>query len=77
MAAVDRGGGTLERLSLNITEATSDALTEAMTISGDSKTASCNKALRTYALLLRAQAAGGAVYMREGEGAELERLRLL
>jgi hypothetical protein len=72
-----RSGGAFERVTVNLTQKTSQALADAVTISGDSKTDSINKGLQAYALLQRIQAAGGAIYLREKDGAELERLRLL
>jgi hypothetical protein len=72
-----RSGGAYERITVNLTEKTSAALAESVAISSDSKTDSINKALQAYALLLHAQNAGGAIYLREKDGAELERLRLL
>ena len=70
-------GGSYERVTVNLTEKTSHALAETIRTSGHSKTDSINKALQVYALLQHAQAMGGAVYLREKDGAELERLRLL
>lgn len=72
-----RSGGSHERLTVNLTEKTSTALAAAVAATGDSKTDSINKALPMYALLQTVQAAGGAIYLRERDGAELERLRVL
>lgn len=72
-----RTGGAFERVTVNLTEKSSQALAASVEISGDSKTDNINKALQAYAMLLRAQDAGGAVYLREKDGAELERLRFL
>lgn len=72
-----RSGGAFERITVNLTEKTSLALADSVAISSDSKTDSINKALQTYALLLRTLDAGGAIYLREKDGAELERIRLL
>lgn len=72
-----RIGGSFERVTVNLTEKTSIAFAEAVRMSTDSRTDVINKALQTYAMLLAAQTAGGAVYMRESDGAELERVRLL
>jgi len=74
---IGRGGGAYERVTVNLTEKTSNALADTVRISGDSKTDSINKALQVYALLQRIQEMGGAMYLREKDGAELERLRLL
>ena len=70
-------GGALERLTINLTQKSSEALAEAMGLTRDSKTNSVNKALQLYALLQAAQAKGGAIYLREAADTELERLRVL
>ena len=72
-----RGGGSAERVTVNLTQKTSQALSDAVRITGDSKTDSINKALQVYGLLQQIQELGGAIYLREKDGAELERLRLL
>lgn len=72
-----REGGSHERVTVNLTEKSSEALAEAVRITRDSKTDSINKALQLYALLQRIQADGGAIYLREKPEAELERLRVL
>jgi hypothetical protein len=72
-----RGGGSYERITVNLTEKASYALADSVQISRDSKTDCINKALQLYGLLQRIQEAGGAVYLREKDGAELERLRVL
>jgi len=72
-----RGGGSYERVTVNLTEKTSHALADAVRVTGDSKTDSINKALQMYGLLQQVQEAGGAIYLRERDGAELERLRVL
>jgi hypothetical protein len=72
-----RSGGAYERVTVNLTEKTSLALAETVELNADSKTDTINKALQAYALFLRVQAGGGAIYLRERDGAELERIRLL
>ncbi|MFI2577460.1 hypothetical protein ACH5AJ_35305 [Streptomyces rochei] len=76
-ASATRGGGSYERVTVNLTEKTARALAEAVSITSDSKTDTINKALQMYALLQRVQEDGGAIYLREKDGAELERLRML
>ncbi|MFB9415623.1 hypothetical protein [Dactylosporangium matsuzakiense] len=71
-----REGGSHERVTVNLTKKTSDALTEAVRLSRDSKTDTINKALQVYALLQQVEADGGAIYLRENAGAEQERLRV-
>ena len=75
--ATGRGGGSHERVTVNLTRKTSDALADAVRLTGDSKTDTINKALQVSQLLQEVQAAGGAVYLREKLDAELERLRVL
>ena len=72
-----RTGGAYERVTINLTERASAALAGAVAVTADSKTDTLNKAILTYELLVRIQAAGGAFYLRERDGAELERIRLL
>jgi hypothetical protein len=64
-------------VTVNLTEKTSHALDDTVRITGDSRTDSINKALVLFGLLQRVQDQGGAIYIREKDGAELERLRLL
>lgn len=72
-----RTGGSYERITVNLTEKASEALAEAIRIAGDSKTDSINKALQLYGFFQQLYEAGGAVYLRQKDGAELERLRIL
>jgi hypothetical protein len=72
-----RGGGSHERITVNLTEKASEALASAVLLSRDSKTDCINKALLLYELLHQVQNSGGAVYLREGPTAEVERLRVL
>jgi hypothetical protein len=71
-----RGGGSHERVTVNLTKKSSDALAEAVRLGQDSKTDTINKALQVYALLQQVEADGGAIYLREQADAELERLRV-
>lgn len=71
-----RGHGTaLERVTVNLTPRSIRALEEVITRSGDSKTDTINRALQVYAFLEEIGHRGGAVYVRDGEAAELERVR--
>ena len=73
-----RAGGSYERVTVNLTEKTSMALSEVVRMTRDSKTDAINKALQLYAFLQQiAENDGGGVYIREKAGAELERLRVL
>jgi hypothetical protein len=71
------GGGQPERVTVNLNGRASDALERAARITGESKTDAINRALIVYALLHEAQARNGAIYVREGKDADLERLRIL
>ena len=85
MATSDAGGtargrgdgeAPLERVTVNLTARAARALELAVNLTGDSKTDTVNRALQIYAFLEQASAQGGAVYVREGKDAELERLRI-
>ena len=64
-------------MTVNLTPRSSRALDTAVTITGDTKTDTINKALQVYAFLEELHAGGGTLYIREGSGSELERLRIL
>ena len=74
-APMGRGHGQLERVTVNLTPRSSRALNRAVELSGDSKTDAINRAVQLYELVEQVVEAGGSVYMRENEDAELERLR--
>lgn len=65
------------RITIGLTEKTDHALADAIRISRDNKTDSINKAIQVYALLLKTQEDGGAVYIRSHDGSETERLRMV
>lgn len=71
------GGGPLERVTVNLTAKSSRALEAATELSGDTKTDTINRALQIYAFLQQVTARNGAIYVRESEGAELERLKII
>lgn len=74
----DSGGGPLERVTVNLTYRTSQALQLLMKLTGASKTDAINRALQLSAFLEEIDANGGAVYVREGgKDSELQRLRLV
>lgn len=78
-SAAGRGrgdGGVLERVTVNLTARAARALELATKLTGDSKTDTINRALQIYAFLEETSAEGGAIYVREGKGTELERLRI-
>jgi hypothetical protein len=73
-----RGGGRgLERITVNLTPRSSSALELAVELSGDTKTDTINRAIQVYAYLEKVLQDGGSVHVREQDGAELERLRIV
>lgn len=67
----------LARLSVNLTPRASRALDLAARLTGDTKTDTVNRALQIYSYLLFVIDQKGSVYVRETEGAELEKLSFL
>jgi len=78
-AATTRGGGVggsgLERVTVNLTPRSVEALDSLVRLTGDTKTDTINKALQVYAYLQNLLNTGGALYVRDADGAEVERLR--
>lgn len=68
--------GPLERVTVNLTARSSQALEEATALSGDTKTDIINRALQIYAFLERVSAGGGSVHVRRTEDAEPERIMI-
>jgi hypothetical protein len=66
----------LERVTVNLAPRTSEALEQLVQATGESKTDTINKALQVFSYLQRLQRDGGAVYVREPVGKEVERLRI-
>lgn len=62
---------------MNLTSRSSAALELAVELSGDTKTDTINRALQIYAYLKKVIRDGGSVHVREQDGAELERLRIV
>jgi hypothetical protein len=69
------GGSGLERVTVNLTVRSVEALDGLVRLTGDTKTDAINKALQVYSYLQNLMNTGGALYVREADGAELERLR--
>jgi hypothetical protein len=65
-----------ERVTVNLTQKSSEALAVAVELTDGSTTDTFNKALQLYGLLQSVQANGGAIYIRETGDGELERLRV-
>jgi hypothetical protein len=71
-----RGGSSLERVTVNLSQRTSEALEQLARMTGESKTDSINKALLVFAYLQQVQLNGGAIYVREPDSKEVERLKI-
>lgn len=69
-------GGSLERVTVNLTARASRALYLATELAGGTKTDTINRALQIYAYMQQVTADGGSVYLRESPDSELERLRI-
>ncbi|RFU41715.1 hypothetical protein DZF91_10365 [Actinomadura logoneensis] len=76
-SAPAEGPGTRERVTVNLTAKGAAALSELMRLTGDTKTDVINRALGVYAYLETVEQEGGKVYVREQDGADLERVRFL
>jgi len=77
----DRGGGRgggppLEKVTVNLTKRSVEALDDLVTATGETKTDAINKALQVYAFIQRQLDAGGAVYLREAGSDQAERLQI-
>lgn len=69
-------GGTLERVTVNLTPRSARALELATELTGDSKTDAINRAIQVYAYLEHVTSEGGSVHVRESaEDSEPERLK--
>ncbi|TDD76731.1 hypothetical protein E1298_30280 [Actinomadura rubrisoli] len=64
-------------MTVNLTGRGAGALGELVRRTGDSKTDVINRALIVYELIERITDEGGAVFVREPDSAELERVRFL
>jgi hypothetical protein len=67
--------GALERVTVNLTPRSADALELATKLTGDSKTDAINRAIQVYAYLEHVLSEGGSVYARAAGDSELERLK--
>lgn len=72
----DKQPSQVDRITVNLTPCSQQALAEAVARSGDSKTETVNRALQVYNYLEDLWRNDGAVYIRQGQGGELERLRV-
>ena len=71
-----RGGSSLERVTVNLSQRTSEALEQLARMTGESKTDTINKALQVFAYLQQLQRDDGAIYVREPGSKETERLKI-
>jgi hypothetical protein len=69
------GGSGLERVTVNLAPRSVAALDALVQLTGDTKTDAINKALQVYSYLQGLMHDGGALYVRETAGGEMERLR--
>jgi hypothetical protein len=70
------GSGPLERVTVNLTPRSSQALEVATELTGDTKTDTVNRALQIYAFMEQVTNQGGSIYVREAADSELERLKI-
>jgi hypothetical protein len=70
-----QGGGSLERITVNLAPRSSKALELATSLTGDSKTDTVNRALQIYAYLMDVISKGGSIDVRESGDADPERLK--
>lgn len=75
-SAADEASSESERVTVNLSPMTVMALSSVITSTGDTKTDTINKSLRLYAEIKEIIARGGAVYIREPGGTEVERVRI-
>ncbi len=68
---------TLERITVNLVPAASEALAHAAALTRVSRTDTINRSLQAYDFLMDMQAAGVVLLLRYPDSVELERLRLL
>jgi hypothetical protein len=70
------GGNDFEKVTVNLTSRSAEALARAMAITGESKTNVINKAVKVYAFIQEQIEAGGVLYVRDPDSNEAERLRI-
>ncbi|MCO5991919.1 ribbon-helix-helix domain-containing protein [Actinoallomurus rhizosphaericola] len=74
-SAAGRSQSPLERVTVNLTPRSAAALDEVVRLTRDTKTDVINRALQVYAFLEKVMNEGGAVYIREAESTDVERLK--
>lgn len=60
------GSGDPVRVTVNLSARAAAAVAEIWELTGDSKTEAINKALQLYAIVQRAQQAGGGLWVQNG-----------
>jgi hypothetical protein len=68
--------GSLERVTVNLTPRSSNALEEVVGLTGDNKTNNINRAIQIYAYIERVLHSGGSISVRETADQEPERLKI-
>jgi hypothetical protein len=71
-----RTNAPLERVTVNLNARSSQALDQAVELTGDSKTDAINRSVQLYAFIEQILSGDGAIYVRESSDSELERLKL-
>jgi len=64
-----------ERVTVNLSDKSSLALSRLAALTGDTKTDAINKALQVYALIQDAQSNDGEVWLKESAKSDLSRIR--
>ncbi len=72
-----RGGGPpLEKVTVNLTKRSVEALDALVESTGETKTDAINKALQVYAFIQQQLDSGGALYVKDADSDQAERLRI-
>ena len=69
--------GSLQRVTVNLTPRSWQALETAIKRTGDSQTDAINRAIQVYSYLADITETGGTLYVRDAGSDELERLRII
>ncbi len=70
-------GGSLQRVTVNLTPRSCQALDQAMKLTRDSQTDTINRAIQVYAYIVNITENRGTLYVRDDGSDDLERLRIL
>jgi hypothetical protein len=69
--------GSLQRVTVNLTPRSCQALETVIKRTGDSQTDAINRAIQVYSYLADITETGGTLYVRDAGSNELERLRII